>query len=279
MRHRFIIAGDLTDGGQSNELAWFLTSLNGGVVNPDSGVDDDPVPGPGNDYNDPFRALGLDRPWYAALGNHETLYNGGFGTVDEDLRAWATGTEVYDFPAFPNGFRDGSTLTAEVRTQGPTPPDVYRTVLYRSEFLGVLHDAPGQPAGHGLTPADVAEERGYFSVHPVAGKPIRLVVLDTVHTYGQTGLASFGFIDEDQRDWLVSTLAEADAAHELVLVMSHHRLQDLSPDSPVTEDEIAAILAASEGVFLLITGHGHSNTKHLFPRDWDGVDPTLGFGS
>ncbi|NCG22282.1 MAG: hypothetical protein GWP91_24970, partial [Rhodobacterales bacterium] len=38
-----------------------------------------------------------------------------------------------------------------------------------------------------------------------------------------------------------------------------------------------AILAASEGVFLLITGHGHSNTKHLMPRDWDGVDPTLGF--
>ena len=34
----------------------------------------------GNDYNDPFFvAIGIDSPWYVALGNHDVLHVGGFG--------------------------------------------------------------------------------------------------------------------------------------------------------------------------------------------------------
>lgn len=70
------IAGDLTDGGQQNELAWAIDVLTGGVVHPDSGLIDDPVPGPGNDFTDPFYSRGIGVPWYPAIGNHETLYMG-----------------------------------------------------------------------------------------------------------------------------------------------------------------------------------------------------------
>ncbi len=76
-----LMAGDLTDSAQRNEIAWMITALNGGVIDPDSGMDNDPVPGPGNDYNDPFESHGIDAPWYAALGNHDVSYLGGFGLV------------------------------------------------------------------------------------------------------------------------------------------------------------------------------------------------------
>lgn len=272
-----IIAGDLTDGSQANELGWFLRSLVGGGLDPDSGADDDVVEGPGNDYNDPFWANGLQIPWYAAIGNHETTYNGGFGNVTEELRAASVGSKVYEYPAFTNGYRDGATLHADVVLEGSTPPDDQRLVLYRKEVLAALRRAGGTPEGHGLTHDDVDAERGYFSVHPIEGKPIRLVVLDTVHTYGLVGEASMGFVSAEQLAWLRATLAEADAAHELVLVMSHHRLQDLSPTSEASTEDVAAALASSEGVLMLVTGHGHSNTEGIFPSDWDGADPTEGF--
>jgi 3',5'-cyclic AMP phosphodiesterase CpdA len=272
-----LMAGDLTDGSQQNELGWFVQSLVGGAIDPDSGADDDPVAGPDNDYNDPFYANGLAVPWYAAIGNHETLYNGGFGQLDEVVRAAAVGTTVYDSMTFPNGYRDGSTLTAEVRTDGTFPADEARKPLYRREVLATLQSAGGLPSGHGLDLMDVFAGRGYFSVTPVPGRPFRLLVLDTVHTTGMMGEAALGWVDQDQLLWLQRELAEADANDELILVMSHHQLQDISGTSPVAGDDIAAALAASDGVFLLVTGHGHTNETDLLPDDWDGADPTLGF--
>ncbi|MFT4976446.1 MAG: hypothetical protein ACI8S6_002343, partial [Myxococcota bacterium] len=62
-----VIAGDLTDGGQENELGWFITTMAGGTIDPDSGADDDPVAGPGNDHSDLILAGGIGAPWYAAL--------------------------------------------------------------------------------------------------------------------------------------------------------------------------------------------------------------------
>lgn len=258
-----MVAGDLTDGSQRNELRWFFEALEGGVIDPDSGVDDDPVPGPANDYGDPFVSPGLDAPWYAALGNHETQYNGGFGVVDEALLAAAVGTEVYDFPVFANGFRDGTTEHGEVRTEGPTPADPDRLVLDRPGVLGALLAAPGAPPGHGLTAEDVQAERGWFSVHPVDGLPLRLVVLDTVNTYGGTGAGASGVFSAAQHTWLQAELEAADEAHELVMVMSHHRPSDLGAGSEVGEEELLATLSGCEGLVLHVCGHVHENLKRL----------------
>lgn len=261
-----LLAGDLTDGAQKNELAWTLDILAGGDIDPDSGRDDDPVAGPGNDYNDPFRAVGLDRPWYAAIGNHDCNYNGGFDRITDELRQAAVGNVLFDFPVFVNGFCDGSTPDAELRTEGRTPADPDRIPLRREEFLVALQTAPGEPAGHGLTEADVAAGRGYYSAHPIDGKPVRLVVLDTANSE-PVGVAegSEGTCSEVQADWLAGELDAAAKAGELVIVMSHHRPEDFGGASPVTGEQIRGMLSASANVVLHLVGHGHANVKRLVP--------------
>jgi 3',5'-cyclic AMP phosphodiesterase CpdA len=261
-----LLAGDLTDGSQLNELRWVLEALEGGVLDPDSGIDDDPVPGSGNDYNDPFISEGLSAPWFAALGNHETLYNGGFGAVTEELEAASVGSEIYQFPFFPNGFRDGSTPNAEVVSQGRTAADEARRVLGTVEVLRHLHEAGGEPHGHGLSPDAVEQGVAYFSVQPMENKPVRLVVLNTVNSDPSSiGVGSLGWLDREQFDWLDAELRAADAAHELVLVMSHHRPEDFAGSSPVTAEELVERLAVADGVVLHVVGHGHENEKRSVP--------------
>jgi len=268
-----LLAGDLSDGSQRNELDWMVAILNGGAIDPDSGRDDDPVPGPGNDYSDPFLSVGLSVPWYAVIGNHETLYNGGFGAITEELRAFAVGTEVYNFPLFKNGFRDGTTVNADVRSEGPAQADERRTPLYLEEVLSLIQQAGGSPAGHGMSADDAAAGIGYFSVHPMEGKPIRLIALNTVFSDATTvGVGSLGIFDEEQFDWLRQQLDDADANAELVVVMSHHKSDDLSDTSPVTGAELSAVLEASDGVVLHVTGHGHRNEKAVYSQASMGLD-------
>jgi hypothetical protein len=259
-----LLAGDITDGSQLNELEWAILALVGGIIDPDSGVDDDPVPGEANDYNDPFYTQGIEVPWYPTIGNHETNYNGGFGVIDEALIAAATGTEVFDYPLFPNGFRDGSTLTAEVRETGPTPADPDRRPLNRTEVLTALQRAGGAPAGHGMRAEDAEAGLGWFSAHPMGEAPLRLVVLDTVNTDGGVGLGASGIVSEEQLAWLQVELDEADNAHELVVLMSHHRSEDLLAGE-VSPEQLVEVLQGCEGLVLHVTGHGHFNDATLHP--------------
>jgi 3',5'-cyclic AMP phosphodiesterase CpdA len=271
-----IFAGDLTDGSQLNEFQWFFTALNGGVIDPDSGIDDDPIPGPGNDYNDPFVSHGLPVPWYAAVGNHDSLYNGGFGRITDELREGAVKGEVYESNIFPNGFRDGSTVNGDVVTEGATPPDEARVPQRIGEVLQLIHEAGGEPHGHGLNAEDVAAERGYFSVYPITGKPIRLITLQTVNPNGGLAVGSMGYMDETQLTWLKDELSAADAAHELVIVMSHHKVSSFANSSPISGEEVSKVLSESEGVVLNVTGHGHYNAAGPFALESES-DPQYGY--
>jgi metallophosphoesterase (TIGR03767 family) len=111
----FVIAtGDVTDNAQANELDWYFTLMDGGVVHPDSGdkdnwegvaqsepekydrsywnpegtptgcEDDFPrslygfptVPGLTHAVRQPFDATGLAHTWFATHGNHDALLQG-----------------------------------------------------------------------------------------------------------------------------------------------------------------------------------------------------------
>jgi 3',5'-cyclic AMP phosphodiesterase CpdA len=271
-----VIAGDLTDTSQQNEIGWMITALNGGVIDPDSGIDDDPDPGPGNDYNDPFYSRGLDAPWYAALGNHDVLHVGGFGLIDENLRDAAQGDHLFNDSTLTRvwgGYVDGSTIDHQVIVDENviTPADDARLPLYQRELLQVLYEAGGDPAGHGFSQADVEANRGYFSVNPIPGKPIRMIVLDTTDDQESAlGIAQRGSMDAIQFSWLHDALIEAAGKQELVIIVTHHRLEDFHNESEVEPEMIRGLLAASENVILHLTGHGHRDTKRVNTLNGDG---------
>ena len=245
-----LLAGDLTDAGQRNELDWVLTTLGGGLVDPDSGDDDL------TSFNRPFWSVGLTAPWYAAVGNHDVLYIGGFDSVTEELRAAAVDNDIYYFGLFPNGFRDGSSEGAEVLTEGPTPADPDRVPLRLEEYLETLADH-----GHLHTTT------GYYSEHPIQGLPLLLVVLNTVNDEPVgIGIGAEGYLDEAQFQWLGETLDQAADRGDLVLVMSHHRAKDLGSLSPVSEEDLVEALT-HEAVVLHVTGHGHTNVDYLHPGE------------
>jgi hypothetical protein len=83
-------------------------------------------------------------------------------------------------------------------------------------------------------------------------------------------LGEAGVLDAEQFAWLQGQLAEADAGHELIVVMSHHKADDILTTSPVPSEDLVGALSASEGVILHLTGHGHRNEK----RAQEGPEPT-----
>lgn len=265
-----LVTGDIADNAQENENGWFMRMMGGGVLDPDTGVDDDPIPGAGNDYNDPFYSNGIgDIPWYPAIGNHDLLYMG-FSVYDDRIQSACTGDTVVDLfdyvpivveheyrSGYKNGFIDGSTVDATVVTSGTTPADSHRRLLSKTEALTSFYNAPGLPEGHGLDADTIAAGWGYYSTYPIPGKPIRLITLDT-----NSGQFSEADMTLDQFNWLSTQIEDARVKNELVIVQSHHGTAKLS--GTVTQAKFQALLASYDGVILHITGHGHSNDSNLY---------------
>ena len=280
MSHRpfdfVLVTGDVADNAQYNEQKWFHTMMKGGVMNPDSGEDDDPIPGPNNDFADPFYSPGIGNiPWYIAIGNHDLLYMG-FSPTDDKIREACVAdhvTNLFDYisNAFPfiaeheyrkgyqNGFRDASLPNAPVVTDlnVKTPADPDRRVLSKAEMLQLYYDAPGMPVGHGLDPEIMATGWAYYWTYPIPGKPIRLITLDT-----NSGQFSEANMTKEQLDWVETQLKDAQAKHEIVIVQSHHGTYSGEMAGGVSASQFRTLLATYPNVVAHITGHGHNNDSH-----------------
>ncbi len=265
-----LVTGDVADNAQTNEFDWFDRMMTGGVVEPDSGDRDDPVPGPGNDFTDPYYARGLGNiPWYVAIGNHDMLYMG-FTPITDKHRQACTGDTVVDLfeefrivasaqyrDGYNNGFQDASDPDSPVRGFGAkTAPDANRMPLSKAESLQKFYNAGGTPAGHGLELDTIAKGWGYYATYPIPGKPIKLITLDT-----NSGSFSEADMTPDQYRWLESQLETAKSNRELVILQSHHGTSQLS--GSIKASDFRKLVAKYENVIIHITGHGHYNDSSV----------------
>ncbi len=289
MRIDFVLSGgDTVDNVQSNEVSWFLTAFDGGLVDPLSGVDDRPEAERGPvllDPNAPFEAEGLYRsglhgdlpsiPWYAVPGNHDRFATGIFPLVrrlDGGLLAPLPGNQGRIGAVLPSVLvPEGAISYGRITPARPGPPDVglFEIVTPNPDrrYLGMgeivdryWHTATG-PAGHGFQ----QPSRTWFSVSPVPG--LRVIGLDT-SAWSFTAPGSFcdgGVIGAEQAEFLRGELARGEAAGDVIVVLTHHPSSALlaGPGAGLTGNELRAMLNACPAVVAHLAGHNHRN------RVWD----------
>lgn len=273
-----IATGDLADNQQLNEARWVRTLLEGGRLDPNSGVEAESCDAGRLATGEAARYTGVqDRDDFA----DERFYDpdapsGPFsawprhrGLLDRAQRPFrSAGLDVPSYVALGNhdvllqgnaaataGFARIATGCSKPlalpagETPGPggsaVPPDSRRRLIDEREYKAELGRG-AQADAHGFAFPDAGERRasrgaaGYYSFSPRPG--IRLIALETNADAGVIGLD--GNIDEPQFRWLERELGRAGQHEELVFVYAHHPIGSLTAATP---DESAPPCQSPEG--------------------------------
>ncbi|MEJ7825534.1 MAG: metallophosphoesterase [Solirubrobacteraceae bacterium] len=263
-----IVAGDVADNAQANELGLALTVLRGGRAQPDSGApgydgvqragNADPLyyrpdtdtprhPGLLARAQQPFAARGLDAAILPVMGNHDVLVQGEL-PPDARTREIATGdrmvTELRERPELPDGTSSGAQRVAAIRA------------ILAGPQLGRSRRVAADPRRRELRVDEVVERlRGMAGVPgPSArldyvkdvGSALRVLTLDIVDRAGGSG----GVVSAAQVQWLRSEIERAGSRS--VIVASHQPLR-----SSRGGEAARKLLDESPAVITTVSGHTH----------------------
>lgn len=284
--------GDICDNAQSNELAWAVGVMDGGLVEPLSGPDDRPVearPAPLLDPYAAFQAQGLycrgvhgdlpSIPWYLVLGNHDVYALGTFPIipcVDGVRRAPLPLSRRLGVLAPAMFDPTGCWNYGLVTPAHPGPPALLgiptlvlpnpaRAYFDKPALKRALFGTVTRPPGHGF--ADTEGEAGWYSVSPAPG--LRLIAVDTSDRPLAIPTLPYddGCLSIIQREFLRWELRAAQERGELVIVASHYPSQSLevSSGSAVSPSGFRDLLNECPNVVLHLAGHHHTN--RVFDRN------------
>jgi 3',5'-cyclic AMP phosphodiesterase CpdA len=268
-----IQGGDLIDNDQSNELAWAVASLRGGLVHPASGSrgyygvqlasDPDPFyyrpdldaprhPGLLRRATSPFLSPGAGAPVYPVLGDHDILVAGEVAPTAE-TRGLALGDEA--LWELPPGLTvpPGTSLTAGGSPDGPPLPGLVNQFLAQA-LAGPKVRVPPDPRRAELSAGQVvarlrAGAGEALDYHVDFGRELRLIVIDLARRAGGSG----GLVRPGQAAWLAGALQGAGG--RWVIAVSHQPL-----DSSEGGDQLLALLDEDPRVIAALSGHTHRNS-------------------
>lgn len=330
-----LVTGDSADSHATTELDWYVGMLDGKSMYANSGKPgvyegvqvwgeatyayhpDDPSDDIYGKHDFPkipgmldaavgtkIESAGLNVPWYAVYGNHDTLWLGTTG-VSWAQTQMAKGSRKFSTftSAMPPIIAAGS-ATSLIERQllsgmmdnvigvpgiRPVTPDPERKLFELEDFMKVHLDSPADPGpkGHGFTEENLKSGQTWWKEDFDPG--VRLIGMNTCNvTEGADGS-----MPEDEYVWLERQLRAVssryfdadgneqrqDVDDKLVLVCSHHTSWTMGNvvQGALTEqtrlytgDELVALLLRYPNVIGWINGHTHYNDIRAHPNPYLG---------